>query len=46
VKHSKGKGRESIVSILRFICGSPPPVPVKDRGVDTREQVLNVPITY
>jgi hypothetical protein len=46
VKHSKEKGRESVVSILRFICGSLPPVSVKDRGVGTREQVLNVPITY
>jgi hypothetical protein len=24
----------------------PPPVLVKDRGVDTREQVLNIPIAY
>jgi hypothetical protein len=23
VEHSKGKGRESVVAILRFLCGSP-----------------------
>jgi hypothetical protein len=25
VKHSKGKGGESVVAILRFLCGSPHP---------------------
>jgi hypothetical protein len=25
MEHSKGKGRESIVAILRFLCGSPHP---------------------
>jgi hypothetical protein len=23
VEHSEGKGRESVVTILRFLCGSP-----------------------
>jgi hypothetical protein len=23
VEHSEGKGRESVVAILRFLCGSP-----------------------
>jgi hypothetical protein len=46
VEHSEGKGGESVVAILRFLCGSPPPVSVKDRGVGTCEEVLNVPITY
>jgi hypothetical protein len=25
VEHSEGKGRESVVAILRFLCGSPNP---------------------
>jgi hypothetical protein len=25
VEHSKGKGGESVVNILRFLCGSPRP---------------------
>jgi hypothetical protein len=37
VEHLEGMGRESVVVILRFLCGAPPPVSVKDRGVDTRE---------
>jgi hypothetical protein len=42
VEPSEGKGREGVVAILRFSMWYPPPVSVKDRGVDTREQVLNV----
>jgi hypothetical protein len=44
MEHWEGKGGESVVSILRFLCGTPLPMSVKDRGVGTREQVLNVPI--
>jgi hypothetical protein len=44
VEPSKGKAEESAVAILRFSMWYPPPVSVKDRGVGTREQVLNVPI--
>jgi hypothetical protein len=45
VEPSEGKGRESVVAILRFSMCYPPPVSVKDRGVGTHEQVLNVLIT-
>jgi hypothetical protein len=45
LEHSKGKDRESVVAIPRFLYGSPPPVLFMNRGVGTREQVLNVPIT-
>jgi hypothetical protein len=44
VESSEGKDRESAMAILRFSMWYPPPVSVKDRGVGTREQVLNVPI--
>jgi hypothetical protein len=44
MEHWEGKGGKSVVSILRFLCGTPLPMSVKDRGVGTREQVLNVPI--
>jgi hypothetical protein len=42
---SEGKGEESAMAILRFPLWYPPHVSVKDRGVRTREQVLNVSIT-
>jgi hypothetical protein len=44
VETSEGKGGESVVAILRFSMCYPSPVSVKDRGVGTREQILNVPI--
>jgi hypothetical protein len=25
VEHSEGKGGESVVAVLRFLCGNPPP---------------------
>jgi uncharacterized membrane protein YqaE (UPF0057 family) len=45
VKPSEGKDRESAMTISRFSIWLPPPVSVKDQGVGTHEQVLNVPIT-
>jgi uncharacterized membrane protein YqaE (UPF0057 family) len=42
VEPSGGKVRESAVVIPIFSIWLPPPVSVKDRGVDTREEVLNV----
>jgi hypothetical protein len=42
VEASEGKSGESAVAILRFSMWQPQPVSVKDRGVGTREQVLNV----
>jgi hypothetical protein len=42
VEHLEGKGGESVVVIPRFLCGSP--LSVKDRGVGTCKEVLNVPI--
>jgi hypothetical protein len=42
VEPSEGKGGESAVAILRFSMWYPPPASVKDRGVGTREKVLNV----
>jgi hypothetical protein len=44
VEPSEGKGGKSVMDIPRFSMWSPLPVSVKDRGVDTREQVLNVSI--
>jgi hypothetical protein len=44
VETSEGKGGESAVAIPRFSMWWPPPMSVKDRGVGTRKQVLNVPI--
>jgi hypothetical protein len=44
VEPSEGKNGESDVAISRFPMWYPPPVSVKDRGVGTREQVLNVSI--
>jgi hypothetical protein len=44
VEPSEENGRESDVAILRFSMWYPPPVSVKDRGVGTREQILNVSI--
>jgi hypothetical protein len=46
VEPSEGKDGESDVAILRFSMWYPPPVSVKDRGVGTRQQVLNVSIAY
>jgi hypothetical protein len=42
VEPLEGNGRKSVVAILRFLLWQPPPVSVKDRGVGTREQVLNI----
>jgi hypothetical protein len=42
VQPSEGKNGESVVAIPRFSMWYPSPVSVKDRGVGTREQVLNV----
>jgi hypothetical protein len=44
VEHLEGKGRKSDVAIPRFLCGNPCFVSVKDRGIGTHEQVLNVQI--
>jgi hypothetical protein len=44
VEPSEGKGGESAMAIPRFSMFLPPLVSVKDRGVGTREQVLNIPI--
>jgi hypothetical protein len=45
VEHSEENGRESVVAILKFSMWLPSPVSIKDRGVGTREQVSNVPIS-
>jgi hypothetical protein len=44
VEHSEGKGGESAMAILRFLCGSPCLCRLRTVGVGTREQVLNIPI--
>jgi hypothetical protein len=44
VEPSEGKGGESVVAILRYSMWQTLPASVKDRGVGTHEQVLNVPI--
>jgi hypothetical protein len=44
VEPLEGKCEESDVAILKFPMWYTPPVSVKDRWVDTREQVLNVSI--
>jgi hypothetical protein len=44
VEPSEGKDGESDVIIPRFSMWWHPPVLVMDRGVGTREQVLNVSI--
>jgi hypothetical protein len=44
VKPSEGKGGKNIVAIIRFSMWYPPPMSVKDRGVGTCGQALNIPI--
>jgi hypothetical protein len=33
VEHSEGKGGESVVAILRFLCGSPHPCRLRNEGL-------------
>jgi hypothetical protein len=33
VEHSEGKGGESVVAILRFLCGSPRPCHLRNEGL-------------
>jgi hypothetical protein len=33
MEYSEGKDGESVVAILRFLCGTPPSVMIKDRTV-------------
>jgi hypothetical protein len=40
------EGRGECCGYSEISMWQPPPVSVKDIGVGTREQVLNVPITY
>jgi hypothetical protein len=44
VEPLEGKGGESVVAILMFSMWYPSPVSVKNRGIGTCEQVLNIPI--
>jgi hypothetical protein len=46
VEHLEGKGGESVVAILRFLCGSPRLCRLRTEGVGTCEQVSNIPIAY
>jgi hypothetical protein len=45
VEHSEGKGRESVVVIPRFICGSPRPCRLRTAPFWPRWQVLSCVLT-
>jgi hypothetical protein len=45
VEHLEGKGRESVVAILRFLCGSPRPCRLRTALFWPRWQVLNYVLT-
>jgi hypothetical protein len=45
VEHSEGKGGESVVAILRFLCGSPRPCRLRTALFWPRWQVLSCVLT-
>jgi hypothetical protein len=45
VEHSEGKGRESVVAILRFLCGSPHPCLLRTAPFCPRWQALSCVLT-
>jgi hypothetical protein len=45
VEHSEGKGRESAVSISRFLCGSPHPYQLRTAPCCPRWQALSCVLT-
>jgi hypothetical protein len=45
VEHSEGKGGESVVAILRFLCGSPHPCRLRTASFRPRWQALSCALT-
>jgi hypothetical protein len=45
MEHSKGKGRESVMAILRFLCGSPRPCQLRTAPFWPRWQALSCVLT-
>jgi hypothetical protein len=45
VEHSEGKGGESVVAILRFLCGSPHPSRLRTVLFGPRWQVMSCVLT-